>query len=86
MQFMIIRKADPDTEADTMPTEVQIASFTLIYADSFEHALEWVRKWPEKNVDLELRQVFESEEFGEAYTPELQEQEAAMRECAAENR
>ena len=138
MQFMIIRKADPDTEAGTLPTEAQlaemmqynqqlvdagmlldgmglhptsnaariafrdgepsvtdgpfteakelIAGFTLIKADSFEQALEWVRKWPEKNVDLELRQVFESEEFGEAYTPELQEQEAAMRERAAENR
>ena len=138
MQFMIIRKADPDTEAGTMPTERQIAEmmeynqqlvdarmmldgmglhptsnaariafrdgeptvtdgpfaeakeliagFTLINADSFEQALEWVRKWPEKNVDLELRQVFESEEFGEAFTPELQEQEAAMRERVAQNR
>ncbi|MBI5310371.1 MAG: YciI family protein [Actinobacteria bacterium] len=63
-----------------------IAGFTLIKANSREEALEWVRQWPEKDVDLELRQVFESEDFGEAFTPELQEQEAAMIEQAAQNK
>lgn len=56
-----------------------IAGYTMIQVRSREEAIEWVRRWPEADVELELRQVFEAEDFGDAFTPELQEQEERMR-------
>lgn len=136
MRFMIIRKADAETEAEMMPsTELieqmtsfnekltaagvmaggdglkssrhgarisfqngkptimdgpfaeakeLIAGYTLIDVGSYEEALEWIRQWPpldgNGNVQLELRQVITAEDFGEAFTPELQAREQAMRD------
>ena len=135
MRFMIIRKADKDTEASVMPSEQLltamgnymeemvkagillagdglhpssrgsrirfsngkptvtdgpfaetkelIAGYTLIQAKSYEEALEWARRWPaldaNGSVELELRQVFEADDFGEEFTPELREREERMR-------
>ncbi len=60
-----------------------IAGFTLIQVKSREEALEWVRRWPpldgDGSVELELRQVFEAEDFGAEFTPELREAEERMR-------
>lgn len=135
MRFMIIRKADEQTEAGVLPTEEQlatmtayneqllkagvlvageglhptakgarvtfsggeptvvdgpftetkeiIAGFTMIQVRSREEAIEWVKRWPEADVELELRQVFEEDDFGEAFTPELRDQERRMREQLA---
>lgn len=136
MRFMIIRKADAETEAETIPstelieqmtsfnerlaaagamvggdglkasrhgarisfangkptivdgpfTEAKelIAGYTLIDVPSYEAALEWVKQWPpldgHGNVQLELRQVITAEDFGDAFTPELQAREQAMRD------
>jgi hypothetical protein len=136
MRFMIIRKADAETEAEAMPstelieqmtsfnerlvaagvmvggdglkssrhgakisfsngrptiidgpfaeTKELIAGYTLIDVPSYEAALEWVKQWPpfdgHGNVQLELRQVITAEDFGEAFTPELQARERKMRE------
>jgi hypothetical protein len=135
MRFMIIRKADRDTEAGTMPsqelladmiryneellkagvllageglqpsskgarikfsrgkptitdgpfTEAKelIAGFTMIQARSKEEALEWVKRWPSSDgngeAELELRQVFEADDFGTEFTPELRAQEERQR-------
>ena len=137
MRFMIIRKADKDTEAGVMPreqlisdmmkyneglvkagvmlageglhpsskgarvkfsngeplvidgpfteTKELIAGFTMIRAGSREDALEIVKKWPASDangqVELELRQVFEAEDFGAEFTPELRATEERL--CAA---
>jgi len=137
MRFMIIRKADKDTEAGVMPSEQLIsdmmkyneglvkagvmlageglhpsskgarvkfsngeplvidgpftetkeliAGFTMIRAGSREDALEIVKKWPASDangqVELELRQVFEAEDFGAEFTPELRATEERL--CAA---
>ncbi len=66
----------PFTEAKEM-----IAGFTMIQVDSREEAIEWVKRWPKEDgdVELELRQVFEAADFGEAFTPELQEREERLR-------
>jgi len=136
MKFMIIRKADKDTEAGMMPTEQLvtdmlkyneemiragvmfdgmglqpsvkgarikfrggrptvvdgpfaeakelIAGFTLIKVKSREEALEWVKRWPpidgNGNVELELRQIYEAEDFGAEFTPEIRKQEELLRE------
>ncbi|HYW08410.1 MAG TPA: YciI family protein [Longimicrobium sp.] len=142
MRFMIIRKADADTEAAAMPTaklfeemgayneemvnagvmlsgdgllpssrgarirfrngtptitdgqfaeaKELIAGFTIIQVASREEALDWVRRWPTAdgngNVELELRQIAEAEDFGEAFTPELREREDRLRDQLAEQR
>ena len=142
MRFMIIRKADQDTEAGAMPSEQLladmlryneeltkagvmlagdglkpssegvrvtfkdgdvsvtdgpfaeakelIAGFTLIQAKSKEEALEWVKRWPasdaDGNVELEVRPVFEAEDLGDEFTPELREQEERLREQTAQRK
>jgi hypothetical protein len=135
MRFMIIRKADKDTEAGVMPsqellaammkyneemvnagvmlageglhptsqgarikfskgkpivtdgpfTEAKevIAGFTMIQVASKQEALEWVKRWPPLDgngeVELELRQVFEADDFGAEFTPEMRQQEERLR-------
>ena len=136
MRFMIIRKADPETEAGVMPSEELItamlsyneelvkagvmligdglkptsagarvtfkrgeihvtdgpfteakeliAGYSLIQAKSKEEAIEWVKRWPAEdghgNVEVEIRQVFEVDDFGDELTPELREHDARLRE------
>jgi hypothetical protein len=136
MRFMIIRRADEESEAGAMPsqelleamtayneelvkagvmlageglhpsskgarisfeggsptvtdgpfaeTKELIAGFTLIEVRSRDEAIEWIKRWPAEDgggrVQLELRQVFEPDDFGEAFTPELREQEERQRE------
>ncbi len=63
-------------------TEELIAGFWLWNVSSMDEAIEWARKCPNPHVDggeIELRPVFEADDFGEALTPELREQEAALR-------
>ena len=135
MRFMIIRKADAQTEAGVMPstellaamgkymeemanagilrggeglhpssnavrvrfrngkpsvidgpfaeTKELIAGYSLIEVKSREEAIEWLRKWPaidgEGNAELELRQIFEADDFGPEFTPELREAEDRLR-------
>ena len=142
MRFMILRKADKDTEAYVMPTErllaamgkymeemanagvlldgeglhpsskgtrvkfkdgkpsvtdgpfaetkELVAGYALIQVRSKDEAIEWVKRWPaldgDGNVELEVRQVFEAEEFGEEFTPELREREERLREQVAEQK
>ncbi|NOK10740.1 YciI family protein [Corallococcus exercitus] len=142
MRFMIIRRADKDTEAGVLPdekllaamtayneemvkagvmlqgeglqptskgalvkftngkptiidgpfteTKELIAGFSIIQVKSRQEALEWLKRWPSLdaggNVELELRQIFEAEDFGAEFTPELRAQEERMRELAAKNR
>ena len=71
----------PFTEAKEL-----IAGFWLIQAKSKEEALEWVKRAPfDGGVEIEVRQVFEEDDFGDEFTPELREQEQRIREQAEEN-
>jgi len=137
VRFMIIRKADKNTEAGKMPsaellsammkyneelaragvfvdgtglrpssygariqisgskptvvdgpfaeTKELIAGFTMIQVKSKEEAIEWVKRWPVEDgpVDLEIRQVFEMEDFGAAVTPEIRDQVDRIRESSS---
>ncbi|HYP18971.1 MAG TPA: YciI family protein [Chloroflexia bacterium] len=57
-----------------------IAGFWLIQVKSKEEAIEWMKRAPfGEGVVLEIRQVFETEDFGPAMTPELREQEERLR-------
>lgn len=67
-------------------TKELIAGFWLFQVKSKEEAIEWVKRCPnpmESDSEIEIRQVFEAEDFGEAFTPELREQEEKWRANAA---
>ncbi|WP_374581812.1 YciI family protein [Pseudoduganella sp.] len=59
-------------------TKELIAGFWLIQVKSLDEAIEWVKRCPnpmESDSDIEIRRVFEMEDFGAELTPELREQE-----------
>jgi hypothetical protein len=63
-------------------TKELIAGFWLWQVRSMEEAVEWVKRCPNPHdgeSEIEIRQVFEAEDFGPALTPELREQEERMR-------
>jgi hypothetical protein len=67
-------------------TKELIAGFWLIQVKSKEEAIEWVKRCPnplDGEAEIEIRQVFEAEDFGEAFTPELREQEERLRKQGA---
>jgi hypothetical protein len=142
MRFMIIRKADKDTEAGVLPstellaammkyneelvkagvmlqgeglqasskgarvkfskgkpmvmdgpfaeTRELIAGFTMIQVKSKAEAIEWVKRWPALDghgeAEIEIRQVFEAEDFGPELTPEIRQQEERLRAEAESKR
>ena len=139
MRFMILRMADPQTEAGRLPdarmlalmgnymedlgkagvllggeglkstasgarvkfskgkprvidgpfTESKelIAGYLLLQVKSREEAIEWAKRWPPADAEgellLEVRPLFEAEDFGEEFTPELRAQEERLRADAA---
>ena len=61
-------------------TKELIAGFWLIQAKSLEEAIEWFKRCPfDGGSEIEIRQVFEAEDFGAELTPELREQEERLR-------
>ena len=133
MRFMVIVKADKDSEAGIMPTEKMltdmgnfnqqlvdagvmlageglqpsskgarvkfdaqgntsvidgpfaetkelVAGFWVWKCNSKEEAVEWLKKAPFENTEVEIRQVFEAEDFGDEFTPEARAQEERIRE------
>ena len=131
MRFMVIVKANKDSEAGVMPTEALltemgkfneelvkagvmlageglhasskgarvkfsggkttvidgpfaetkelVAGFWLWRCKSKEEAIEWLKRAPFEETEVEIRQVFEAEDFGAELTPELREQETRLR-------
>src|SRR5436853_5377965 len=65
-------------------TKELIAGFWLWQVRSKEEAIEWLKRAPfDGGTEIELRQVFEAEDFGENFTPELREQEQRIRNEAS---
>jgi hypothetical protein len=63
-------------------TKELIAGFWLWQVRSLEEAIEWVKRCPnphEGESEIEIRQVFEAEDFGAEFTPELKEKEERLR-------
>lgn len=57
-----------------------VAGFWLIHTNSLDEAVEWMKRAPfSGGEEIEIRQVFAAEDFGEALTPELREKEALIR-------
>ncbi len=64
-------------------TKELVAGFWLWQVKSKEEAIEWLKRAPFEDAEVEVRQVFEADDFGEAFTPELREQEERVRAEAA---
>jgi hypothetical protein len=64
----------PFTEAKEL-----IAGFWLWQVSSLDEAIEWVRRAPFEDTEIEIRPVFEADDFGDVLTPELREQEERVR-------
>ena len=60
-------------------TKELVAGFWILEVSSREEVIEWVRKAPFRGEEIEIRQVFSNEDFGDALTPELREQEDRLR-------
>jgi len=75
----------PFTEAKEL-----IAGFSILEVKSKEEAIEWVKRWPpidgDGEIELEIRQILEAEDFGPQFTPELRKHEEMLRTQTSKKR
>ena len=73
------------TDGPFAETKELVAGFWILQVKSKEEAVEWIKRAPFQEGEVEIRQVFETEDFGDELTPELREQEERLREQAEAN-
>jgi len=61
-------------------TKELVAGFWVWKCNSKDEAIEWLKKAPFENTEVEIRQVFEAENFGDEFTPEARAQEDRIRQ------
>jgi hypothetical protein len=61
-------------------TKELVAGYWMWQVKSKEEAIDWLKRAPFEDTEVEIRQVFEAADFGDEFTPELREQEARIRE------
>jgi hypothetical protein len=67
-------------------TKELIAGFWILQTKTLEECIEWIKRAPfDGGAEIEIRQVFEDEDFGAEFTPELREQEARIRVQSEQN-
>jgi hypothetical protein len=78
------------TDGPFPETKELVAGFWLWKVKSREEAIEWVKRCPHpmpgEDAEIEIRQVYEAEDFGAEFTPELREQEDRLRAAVARKR
>jgi hypothetical protein len=82
-----VRIAFPERKVIDGPfteTKELLAGYWLIQVKSLDEAIEWLKRAPFQEGEIEIRQVFEADDFGDEFTPELREQEERIRAKAAE--
>lgn len=70
------------TDGPFTETRELIAGYWLFQTASLQEAVDWVKRCPQSAIgdaEIEIRQIFESEDFGAEFTPELREQEDRLR-------
>ena len=72
------------TDGPFAETKELIAGFWIWQVKSKEEAIEWLKRAPFDETEVEIRQVFEAKDFGADFTPELREQEERLRALAAQ--
>jgi hypothetical protein len=68
------------TDGPFSETKELVAGFWLWQVKSRAEAIEWLKRAPFTDEEVEIRQVFEAEDFGEAFTPERRERKERLRE------
>ncbi|MEP6508976.1 MAG: YciI family protein, partial [Gemmatimonadales bacterium] len=67
-----------------------VAGFWILQCKSKDECVEWMKRCPNpmpgEDSDIEIRQIFEAEDFGDAFTPELRDQEERLRTQAIAQR
>jgi hypothetical protein len=66
------------TDGPFAETKELLAGFWIWKCDSLADAVDWLKKAPFEEGEVEIRQIFEMEDFGDAMTPELREQELRL--------
>lgn len=72
-------KARTVTDGPFTETKELIAGFWIWQVQSMAEAIDWVKRSPFQNDEIEIRPIFEADDFGEALTPELRQQEDRLR-------
>lgn len=73
------------TDGPFTETNEVIGGYWIFQVASKQEAIDWVSRCPVSGAEtIEIRQIFEAEDFGDALTPELREQEERLREQAAQ--
>ena len=67
-------------------TKELVSGYWVFEVSSREEAIEWAKKAPFRGGELEIRPFATAEDFGEAFTPELQEKENQLRDVVAQQR
>jgi hypothetical protein len=67
-------------------TKELVAGYWVWQVKSLDEAVEWLKRAPFQEGEVEIRRVFEDDDFGEEFTPELREREAQMRAQTEANR
>ena len=74
------------TDGPFAETKELVAGFWLWQVRSMEEAIEWLKRAPfDGGTEIELRQIFEADDFGEQLTPDLREANERLREQAVQN-
>jgi hypothetical protein len=77
------------TDGPFTETKELIAGFWVMQVDSMEDAVEWIKRCPNPHNEpgeIEIRQIFEADDFGEAYTPEARERDERTAELEERNK
>jgi hypothetical protein len=67
------------TDGPFAETKELIAGYWMWQCESLDEAIEWLKRAPFEDTEVEIRQVFEAADFGDEFTPELREQEERLR-------
>ena len=67
------------TDGPFAETKELVAGYWMWQVKSKQEAIEWLKRAPFEDTEVEIRQVFEAEDFGAEFTPELREQEERLR-------
>jgi hypothetical protein len=67
-------------------TKELVAGFWIWQVKSKQEAVEWAKRAPFQEGEVEIRQIFEAEDFGAEFTPELREQEKRQRQAIEHNK
>jgi hypothetical protein len=75
------------THGPFVAPETSLSGYFVIQVASLDAAIAWVKRWPtldgDGTVDIEIRQLFEADDFGSELSPELREAESCLRMRAA---